>query len=98
MDLTDLEAQRRYDATDQLIGEMRTNGDEYHWWNRPYESLDGRTPTEALNAGDETQVRDLIAAWYRASEDAAERLKQDPDFVAMIERRAAELHSHHRVA
>jgi hypothetical protein len=98
MDLTEVEAQRRRDSTEQLIGEMRAGGDQYRWWNRVYEELDGRTPTEALAAGDEQQVRDLIDRWYEQTEATVERLKNDPEFVATIERQAAELHAPHHAA
>ena len=91
MDLTPLEAQHRIDATERLVGEMRAGGRRYDWWNRPWDELAGRTPTEALADGDQAAVRELIAEWYRASEEAAERHRQDPEFLKMIGERSAAL-------
>jgi hypothetical protein len=91
MDLSPLEAERRAEATESLIAEMRAGTQTHAWWNRSFEELDGRTPTEALADGDETPVLDLIAYWYRRSEEAAERARSDPALMEMLREKSASL-------
>lgn len=68
-----------------------SSGAETEWWNhRTYAELGGLTPTQAWLRGDHEAVRELIDGWYRASERAAERCRNDPEFMEMLqERRAA---------
>jgi hypothetical protein len=87
MELTPLEASRRAEATETLLAEMRAGHGirgAKGWWDHTYVRLGGRTPTEALGAGDEDQVRALIQQWYEESEAGAERLGQNPELVKMI--------------
>jgi hypothetical protein len=79
--------QRRTEAVDRLLAEMRAGqhvGGVAAWWDHPFVSLGGRIPTEALQTGDEDQVRALIGHWYEQSEQGAERQRQNPEFVKMI--------------
>jgi len=81
------EAERRTEAVDRLLEEMRTDRGirgAPAWWDHTFVRLDGRTPTEALQAGDESQVRALVDHWYEESETGAERHRQNPEFVKMI--------------
>jgi predicted amino acid dehydrogenase len=89
--LTDVEAQHRAEAVEQLLAEMRSGGHPHDFWNHPYEQLAGRTPTEALADGDDTAVRQLIDEWYAASERSAEQLRSDPAAMARIAAKTAEL-------
>jgi len=103
MKLTPVEAQRRSDATERLLDEMRTGSRPAGhgavtlgtygraWWDRKHERLGDRTPTEAIKAGDEAAVRSLIAEWYRASEIGGERRRNDPEFTALIRDKAEAL-------
>jgi hypothetical protein len=87
MDLTPLEASRRAEGTESLLVDMRAGHGirgTAAWWDHTFVQLGGRTPTEALRDGDDDQVRALIDHWYEQSEEGAERLRQDPDFVKMI--------------
>ena len=52
-----------------------------------YDELAGRTPTEAWLAGDHEAVEQLVQIWYERSEQAAERARNDPDFMEMLEER-----------
>lgn len=88
-----IEAQRRAEATEQALDEMRAGDRRYAWWNHPWDELGGRTPTQALRDGDELAVRGIIDLAYQRSEEAAERLGQDPELVERIERKAAELYA-----
>ena len=87
MELSEIESQRREDATALLIEELRAGRPGY--WNHPYEQLGNRTPTEALADGDEAAVRELIAEGYRRSEESAERHRQDPEFMKMLRSRSS---------
>lgn len=87
MDLTPLEASRRAEATETLLAEMRAGHGirgAAAWWDHTFVHLDGRTPTEALQAGDDDRVRALINHWYEESEQGAERQRQNPELVKMI--------------
>jgi hypothetical protein len=87
LDLTPLEASRRAEASENLLADMRAGHGirgAAAWWDHTFVLLGGRTPTEALSAGDEDQVRALIGHWYEQSEAGAERLRQNPDVVKMI--------------
>ena len=91
----DREADLRARETERLVEEIRAatvrGPDPYAWWEHPSDILGGRTPTEAMEDDDEAAVRDLIAYWYRRSEEAAERLRNDPVAMERIERKSAEL-------
>jgi hypothetical protein len=64
------------------------NGTPSDWFNMTtYAELDDRTPTEAWRAGDHEAVELLIDKWYADSEASAERHRNDPKFMAMIDRR-----------
>jgi hypothetical protein len=81
------EEQRRTEAVDRLLEEMRDGQRDRGvaaWWDHRFVSLDGRTPTEALQTGHEDRVRGLIDHWYEESEQGAERQRQHPQFVKMI--------------
>jgi hypothetical protein len=87
MDSTPIEASRRAEGTEALLVDMRAgNGirGTAAWWDHTFVQLGGRTPTEALRAGDDDQVRALIDHWYDQSEEGADRLRQNPDFAKMI--------------
>ena len=94
MDLSPLEKQRRADELEGLLKDLPIEG-KRSYWDRRYESLADRTPAEALADGDADAVRELITAQYRRSERAAERLRQDPDFVAWLEERRSEVSLRH---
>jgi PAS domain-containing protein len=91
MDITPLEVERRAESTKTLLEDMRAGTQTHAWWNRPFEELAGRTPTEALEAGDEEAVVELIERWYRRSEESADQVRSDPEFMEMLERRSEEL-------
>jgi hypothetical protein len=64
MDSTPIEASRRAEGTEALLVDMRAgNGirGTAAWWDHTFVQLGGRTPTEALRAGDDDQVRALTA-------------------------------------
>jgi hypothetical protein len=94
MNLSPLEKQRRADETEGLLNELRIQG-KRSYWDRRYDELGGRMPAEALADGDEDAVRELIAAQYRRSEQAVDRLRQDPEFVAWLEERRSEVALRH---
>jgi hypothetical protein len=48
-------------------------------------------PTQAWLAGDSAQVTSLVESWYAAGAKEAERAGGDPDFLAMLRRKLAEL-------
>jgi hypothetical protein len=96
VDLTPAEASTRAEATETLVAEMRAGKGPRGakgWWDHPFVRLGGRTPGEALTAGDENQVRELIQHWYEESEAGAERLRQNPALLKMI-RTQGESRSH----
>jgi hypothetical protein len=97
MELSEMEQVRRTDATKALLAEMRA-GSPGAWWDHSYDELAGRTPTEALAAGDDEAVLQLIDEWYRRSEESAERHRSDPEFMDRIERKSAELRAARRLA
>jgi hypothetical protein len=69
-----------------------SNGNNRDWWNMTtYPELGDRTATEAWQAGDHAAVELLIDKWYAEAEAHAERRRNDPKFMAMIERRSEEL-------
>jgi hypothetical protein len=74
-------------ARAQLI-ERIENGNALDWFNMTtYAELGDRTPTDAWQAGDHQVVELLIDKWYADSEASAERHRNDPKFMAMIDRR-----------
>jgi hypothetical protein len=62
-----------------------------HWWNHPSEFLDGQTPLDAMRAGDEAAVRGWVAWCYKRTEESVQRHRADPEYMARIDRKAAEL-------
>ena len=77
----------REQARADLIANIE-NGTPSDWFNlSTYEELNDRTPTEAWRAGDHDAVELLIDQWYAEAEAHAERRRNDPKFMAMIERR-----------
>jgi hypothetical protein len=87
MDLTPIEASRRAEGTEALLVDMRAGHGirgTAAWWDHTFVQLGGRTPTEALRAGDDDQVRALIDHWYQQSVEGADRLRHNPDFLKMI--------------
>jgi len=94
MDLSPLEKQRRTDELEGLLKDLPIEG-KRSYWDRRYDELAGRTPAETLADGDADAVRELIAAQYRRSEQSADRLRQDPEFVAWLEERRSEVALRH---
>ena len=76
-----------------------SNGSETEWWNRRvYEELGGLTPTQAWLRGDHDAVESLVASWYAATERAAERRRNDPEFIEMLKRRGEAIAGQQRSA
>jgi hypothetical protein len=72
--------------------ERIANGRPNDWFNMSTSELLGnRTPTEAWQAGDHQAVERMIDKWYADAEASAERHRNDPTFMAMLERRREEL-------
>jgi hypothetical protein len=84
------ESQRKAAAINCLLGQIGlSNGKETEWWNhRSYPELGDRTPTQAWLAGDEEGVRDLVDKWYADSQSAIDEHRRDPEFMAMLRRKA----------
>jgi hypothetical protein len=75
--------QARADLIEQIA-----KGTPHDWFNMSTSRLLGdRTPTEAWQAGDHEAVERMIDQWYAEAEAHAERRRNDPKFMAMIERR-----------
>ncbi len=90
-------------AIDDLLDRIAAStGGADEWWNRSaYEELGGRTPTEAWLAGDRDGVVRVILEWYQKTEESAERIRNDPTTLQMIEdrrRSIAEEADHRRSA
>jgi hypothetical protein len=73
------ESQRKAAAINFLLGQIGlSNGRETEWWNhRP--------------AGDEEGVRKLVATWYAETQSAIDQHRSDPEFMAMLRRKAKAL-------
>jgi hypothetical protein len=85
------ESRRRAAAVTDLLEQIQT-GNPTDWWNlTTYRELGDRTPTRAWLDGDHEAVEALIASWYEASERAAERHRNDPEFMAMLRQRRADI-------
>jgi len=87
------ESQRQAAALNHLLGEIGlTTPEQTRWWNLvAYPELGDRTPTQAWLAGDIEGVTALVKSWYAASEAAAVRAVSDPEFLAMLRKRIAEV-------
>ena len=77
---------RRAAALNDLLQAIaHSTGAATEWWNfSRYAQLGDRTPTEAWHAGDHKAVEQLVMEWHAVSEAAAERHRNDPEFMAMI--------------
>ena len=94
------ERDRRAAAVSELLQSIgESNGSEAEWWNhRVYAELGGLTPTQAWLRGDHDGVERLVASWYEATEQAAERRRNDPEFMRMLKRRSEEIAEQRRSA
>ena len=79
----------RQAAIDDLMDRIAAcTGAGGEWWNlSTYEELGGRTPHEALLAGDDEAVVRLIDTWYERTEVSAERIRNNPTLLRTIEDR-----------
>jgi hypothetical protein len=84
------ESQRKAAAINYLLGQIGlSNGRETEWWNhQSYVELGNRTPTQAWLDGDEDGVRNLVDKWYADTQDGIDLHRQDPEFMAMLRRKA----------
>jgi hypothetical protein len=91
--VTPIEANRRAAALNELLRQIAdSTGAVTEWWNfSRYEQLGDRTPTQAWLAGDHELVEKLVRDWYAASEAAADRHRNDPEFMAMIREKSSAL-------
>lgn len=89
----DEEAQRQRAALYHLLGEIGlTKPGEYRWFNSStHPELGGRTPTEAWLAGNHEGVKSLVLSWSEATTRARHRVVEDPERMAFMRRRLAEL-------
>jgi hypothetical protein len=86
--------QARADLIEQIA-----KGTPHDWFNMSTSQLLGdRTPTEAWQAGDHEAVERMIDQWYTDAEAGAERRRNDPKFMAMIERRREALDAARSIA
>jgi len=87
------ESQRKAAAINYLLGQIGlSNGRETEWWNfQAYPELDGRTPTQAWLDGDEEAVRKLVDKCYADTQSAIDQHRSDPEFMAMLRRKAEAL-------
>jgi hypothetical protein len=87
----DRDTNRRAAAVNELLSRIGlSNGAETEWWNhRAYKELGGYTPTQAWLRGDHRAVEDLVADWYRATEQAVEHYRSDPKFMERLHERRA---------
>lgn len=84
---------RQAAALNHLLGQIGLSKDERtQWWNLvAHSELGGRTATQAWLAGDAEAVTALVRHWYAASSDAAGRAARDPEFLALLRRKLADL-------
>lgn len=84
---------RQAAALNHLLGQIGLSKDERtQWWNLvAHSELGGRTATQAWLAGDAEAVAALVEQWYAASSDAAGRAARDPEFLALLRRKLANL-------
>lgn len=84
------ELNRRAAAINDLLRSIgESDGSATEWWNhRAYEELGGRTPTQAWLRGDHEAVQRLVASWYAATERSAERYRNDPAFMKMLQEKS----------
>jgi hypothetical protein len=87
------EVQRKSAAINHLLGRIGlSEGKATEWWNhQSYPELGDRTPTEAWLAGDEIGVRKLVDRWYDDTQSAIDEHRRDPEFMAMLRRKAEAL-------
>jgi hypothetical protein len=64
---------------------------------RPLDELGGRTLHEVWTAGDHASVERWLDDAYARAEASAEAHRNDPEFVAMIERRRTEIARNRKV-
>ena len=91
--VTPMEVNRRAAAVNELLRQIaHPSGALTEWWNHTrYERLGERTPTQAWLAGNHELVEKLVMDWYAASEAAADRRRNDPEFMAMLREKGAAL-------
>ena len=84
---------RQAAALNHLLGQIGLSTDERaQWWNLvAHSEVGGRTATQAWLAGDADAVTALVEQWYTASSDAAGRAGRDPEFLALLRRKLADL-------
>jgi hypothetical protein len=93
--LTPTEANRRAASVNELLRQIsQSNGAITEWWNHAqYPQIGNRTPTQAWLAGDHQAVEQLVAEWCATSEAAAERHRNDAQFMAMLRKKSTALRS-----
>ena len=87
------ESRRKAAAINYLLGQIGlSDGRTPEWWNhQTYPELGGRTPTQAWLDGDEEGVRGLVDKWYADSQSGIDQRRRDPEFMAMLRRKAETL-------
>lgn len=83
------ELSRRAAAVNELLGRIGLSSGQFNeWWNRTaYAELGGLTPTQAWLCGNHDAVVQLVQSWIERSDEAAERARNDPGFLQMINER-----------
>lgn len=94
----DEEAHRQAAAFHHLLGEIGlAKPGEYHWFNaRSHPELGGKTTTDAWLAGDYEGVKALVRSWYEATRKAQRRIANDPEMIAFLRAREAEVDERNR--
>jgi hypothetical protein len=84
---------RQAAALNHLLGEIGlSKGEQSQWWNLvAHAELGGRTATQAWLAGDAESVTAIVEQWYAASTEAAGRASHDPEFLAHLRQKLADL-------
>lgn len=86
--------QARADLVEQIA-----KGTPHDWFNMSTSELLGnRTPTEAWRAGDHEAVERMIDQWYATAEASAERHRNDPTLMTMIDRRREDIDAARSIA
>jgi len=90
-ELSPEDSRRRSAALNAMLSRIENAPDDpSDWWNMTrYAELGYRTPTRAWLDGDHARVEVLVASWYTASQAAAVRHQQDPEFIEMLRSRSA---------
>jgi hypothetical protein len=83
------ELSRRAAAVNEILGRIGLSSGGYsEWWNlTAYDELGGLTPTQAWLRGEHEAVERLVLSWFDRSEEAAERARNDPAFLRMLNER-----------